>query len=322
MRNIDAMPKGPSPSLSMTGGNWLLLGLLALLWGSGFFFTTIAVEDIGPSTVVLIRVILAAGLLYAVIRMRGSRVPAGWASWRPFFVLGLVNTTLPFTLNAWSLTRIESGVAGILTATVPIFTVVVAHFATTDEHFSGAKIVGIGLGMVGVMLILGQDLVSLASGDGLGKLAVLVACLCYGIAGAYARSLKGVPPLHLAFGQLCTAAVFLTPFVAVVDRPWRTATWSTEAVLAVLVLTVFGSACAYLIYYRLLTTAGATNASLVAYLIPIVAVLLGASLLDERLVVQQVLGMALIIGGMAVIDGRLVKRLVNRHAHATTTAVD
>src|SRR5680860_1081077 len=97
MRNIPATPKGPSPSLSMTGGNWLLLGLLALLWGSGFFFTTIAVDDIGPPTVVLIRAALAAAILFAVIRLRGNPVPQGWSNWRPFFVLGLLNTTLPFT---------------------------------------------------------------------------------------------------------------------------------------------------------------------------------------------------------------------------------
>jgi len=304
----------------MTGGNWLWLGLLALLWGSGFFFTTIAVEDIGPPTVVLIRVILAAAILYAVIRFRGTSLPQGWATWRPFFVLGLLNATLPFTLNAWSLTRIDSGLAGILTATVPIFTVVVAHFATADEHFSVAKVVGSGLGMSGVLLILGQDLGSLASGGGLGKLAVLVSCLCYGLAGVYARSLKGIPPLNLAFGQLCTAAVLLTPFVALVDRPWQTSTWTTSAILSTLVLTVFGSACAYLIYYRLLAAAGATNASLVAYLIPVVAVLLGAAILDERFLVQQLLGMALIVGGMAVIDGRLVRRLANRGAPSPIAA--
>jgi len=304
----------------MTGGSWLLLGLLALLWGSGFFFTTIAVDDIGPPTVVLIRAALAAAILFAVIRLRGNPVPQGWSNWRPFFVLGLLNTTLPFTLNAWSLTRIDSGLAGILTATVPIFTVLVAHFATVDEHFSGAKVLGIGLGMVGVLLILGQDPGSIASGSGLGKLAVLLACLLYGIAAVYARSLKGIPPLNLAFGQLCTATILLTPFVAIVDRPWRTATWELDAILAVLVLTVFGSACAYLIFYQLLTTAGATNASLVTYLIPLVAVLLGATLLDERLHIQQLLGMILIIGGMAAIDGRLARRLANRGAQAPASA--
>lgn len=298
-----------STSLTMTGGNWLLLGLLALIWGSGFLLSKIAVEDIAPPTMVLIRVSLASALLYGVIRLRDSPLPRGWSQWRPLFVLGLLNTTLPFTLNSWGLTRIESGLAGILTATVPIFTVIVAHFATRDEHVTGVKVVGIAMGMAGVVAILGTDASSILTGSGLGKVAVLVACLLYGISAVYARSLAGVPPMTLALGQLCTAAVWLLPVVVIVDRPWRTATnWSPEAVLATLVLTVFGTAIGYLMFYRILTTAGATNASLVTYVIPIVAVLLGATLLDERLLAHQVLGMILIIGAMALVDGRLVRR--------------
>ena len=225
--------------------------------------------------------------------------------------MGLLNTTLPITLNAWGLTRIDTGLAGMLTATVPIFTVLVAHFATRDERFTGAKAAGIAVGMAGVLVILGTDLGSIATGSGLGKLALLLSGLLYGLAAVYARSLKDVPPMILTLGQLCTAAVWLLPVVVFADRPWRTAaTWSMDAVLAILVLSVFGTALGYLLFYRILTTAGATNASLVAYVIPVVAVLLGAVTLEERLLTHQVLGMILIIGAMAMVDGRLIKRFV------------
>ncbi len=310
MSNPAPSPTGPSPPPSMTGGNWTLLGMLSLIWGSGFLFSKIAVEDIGPPTMVLIRVSLGSLLLYAIIRLRGIPLPRGWTLWRPLFVLGLLNTTLPFTLNAWGLTRIDSGLAGILTATVPIFTVMIAHFATRDEHVTGAKATGIAVGIVGVVVILGTDLGSLATGSGPGKLAILLSSLLYGISAVYARSLKDIPPMILTLGQLCTAAIWLLPVVLIADRPWRTAaTWSLDAVLAILLLTVFGTVLAYLMFYRILTTAGATNASLVAYVIPVVAVALGALFLDERLHMYQVLGMILIIGAMALIDGRLVKRL-------------
>lgn len=226
------------------------------------------------------------------------------------FGLGLLNTTLPFTLNAWGLTRIETGLAGILTATVPIFTVLVAHVATRDDRLTGAKAAGIAAGMAGVVVILGTDLGSIATGGGLGKLAVLFSCLLYGVSAVYAQSLKEVPPMILALGQLATAAIWLLPVVVFADRPWRTAmTWSMDAVLAILVLSVFGTALGYLLFYRILTTAGATNASMVTYVIPVVAVLLGAVALEERLLTHQVLGMILIIGAMALVDGRLVRRL-------------
>jgi drug/metabolite transporter (DMT)-like permease len=296
---------------AMSGRGWMWLGLLSLIWGSGFLLTTIAVRDMPPATSILIRLVLATAVLAPLLRRRRLALPRGLRGWTPFLVLGLLNTTLPFTLNAWSLTRIDSGIAGILTATVPIFTVIVAHLATRDERATGAKVTGIGLGMAGVVLILGMDADALTSGSTAGKLAVLLASVLYGMGAVYARSLQGIPPLMLAFGQIVTSVLYLTPFVLVVDRPWEATTWGAGTLAAIVALGVFGSAAAYLIFYSLLTTSGAIAASLVAYLIPLVAVVLGVLFLDERLLGQHVAGMVLILSAMALIDGRLVQRLAN-----------
>jgi drug/metabolite transporter (DMT)-like permease len=315
MRSNASPSGGVTTSAPGIGGQgWYLLGLLSLIWGSGFAIATIAVRDIPPATVVFLRVLLATALLYPLLRRQGISLPRGWGAWVPFLALGLLNTALPFTLNAWSLTRIESGVAGILTATVPIVTVVVAHFLTEDERATGSSVAGVAIGLAGVVVIIGLDPDSLTSGSTLGKLAILLSSLFYGVSAVYARSLRGTPPLLLAVGQVGASAVFLAPLVLVVDQPWRTATWTPEAIVAVVTLGTMGSALAYVIFYRLLTSSGATAASLVTYLIPVVAVILGVLFLDERLKPQHLAGMALIAAGMVVLDGRLVRWVGRRRA--------
>lgn len=312
MSRSPAAPKDPIPALAMSGKSWLLLGVLSLIWGSGFLFTRIAVRDIPPATLIGVRVATSAVILYALIRARGVPMPAKtWQAWRPFWVMGLLNTALPFTLNAWGLIRIESGLAGILTATTPIFTVVTAHFATKDERFSPPVALGIGIGMVGAIAILGGDPASLGSGSGLAKLAVLAASLLYGVSGVFARSLRGTPPLIMTWAQMSTATVLLLPLV-VRDRPWETATWSSDALISTAVLTLVSTVTAYLLYFRILIQAGAVNASLVAYVIPGIAVLLGVTFLDETLLGQHVAGMALILAAMGLIDGRLARWLASR----------
>lgn len=296
----------------MTSRDWLMLLALSAVWGASYFFGKVAVEDIGPLTVVLGRVALAAAILFAVIRVRGIPIPTERADWRGFFVMGLLNSAIPYSLIFWGETRIDSGLAAILTATVPIFTVIVAHVWTVDEKLNPAKAAGIGLGMAGVVIIMGRDLGALGSGGGLAKLAIIGATISYAFSGIYGRRLKGKTPLMLAWGQMCAATVFLLPLVLLVDRPWRSATWEADAVLSVIALATLCTALAYMIFFRLLATVGATNTSLVTFLIPISSLILGTLFLDEQLVGVQLMGMLLIVGGMAVIDGRLLKRLHKR----------
>ena len=300
-------PARPPPMRAMHASDWLLLVLLSVLWGSATFFNKVAVRDIGPYTVVFVRVLLAAMLLYAVMRVRSCPLRVSWRDAKPFLLMGLFNSALPFTLIAWGVIHIDSGLAGILLATTPVFTVVLAHIATNDEKLSVAKAFGIGLGMAGVLLIMGGHVTSVSGGSGLAKLAILGAALCYGVSGVYGRTLRDRPPLTLAWGQLCVSAVILAPLVVIQDQPWETATWSRDATTSIIALAVLGSAMRYLVFYRLLATVGATNTSLVGFLIPASSLLLGFMVLDERLLAAQVAGVALIAVGLTVIDGRLFR---------------
>jgi len=303
----------PSTSLTITPRDWLLLVALATVWGASYFFGKVAVEDIGPLTVVFGRVVIAAAILYIVIRARGVAVPTHWAEWRDYFVMGAINSAVPYSLIFWGETRISSGLAAILTAMVPIFTVIVAHFLTTDERMTPGKVAGIALGMAGVVVIMGRDLGSLGSGSGLAKLAIVGATVSYAFSGIYGRRLKGRSPLVLAWGQMCAATVLMLPMVLFVDRPWDTAAWHLDAVLSVLALAVFSTAIAYMLFFRLLANVGATNTSLVTFLIPVSSLILGFAFLDEPLVLAQLAGMVLIASGMAVIDGRLARRVAARN---------
>lgn len=306
----------------MNSRDWLMLLALSAVWGASYFFGKVAVEDIGPLTVVLGRVAIAAAILYAVIRLRGIAIPVTREDWQGFFVMGLLNSAIPYSLIFWGETRIDSGLAAILTATVPIFTVIVAHFWTVDEKMNPAKAAGIGLGMAGVVIIMGRDLGAIGSGGGLAKLAIVGAAISYAFSGIYGRRLKGKTPLMLAWGQMCAAIVFLLPLVLVVDRPWSSATWTMDAVLSVIALATLCTALAYMIFFRLLATVGATNTSLVTFLIPVSSLILGTLFLDEELVLVQLLGMLLIIAGMAVIDGRLWKRFGQRRESYTDRPAD
>jgi len=298
----------PAPNLTMSTRDWLWLIGLAIIWGASYFFGKVAVEDIGPLTVAFGRVIVATAILYVVIRLRQIPIPRTRDDWIPFFAMGVLNSALPYSLIFWGVTSISSGLAAILTATVPIFTVIVAHFWTIDEKMSTAKAVGIGLGMAGVVVIMGRDLGAITSGSGLAKIAIVGASISYAFSGIYGRRLRGKSPLILAWGQMCAATVLMLPLVLFVDHPWSTAEWKMDAVLSVIALATLCTAIAYMIFFRMLATIGATNTSLVTFMIPASSILLGFVFLNEPLVAVQLLGMGLIIAGMAVIDGRLARR--------------
>ncbi len=311
MSRNDLPVKGPAPLRTMAGREWLLLGTLALIWGSGFFFTRIAVRDFTPATLIALRSGLSAIILYALLRNRRLATPdRTWDAWRPFVILGLINVAIPFTLNAWGLTRIESGLAGILTATVPLFTVVIAHLTTQDERLTPPIALGIGVGLCGVITILGLDVGSLLEGSGLAMLAIVGASAIYGVVGVYGRRIKGVPPLVMAWGQMSTATVMLLPLV-LLEQPWDSTTPSADGMLSLGALTL-STVVAYIIYFRLLAVVGAVATSLVAYVIPVIAVLLGVVFLDEHLEPHHFAGMALILAAMGLIDGRLVQWLTSR----------
>jgi len=305
---------------------WGLLGLLSLLWGGSFFFSKVALAELPPLTVVLVRVSIAAGALWLYLRLRGIPIPVDAGLWRAFFGMGLLNSLLPFTLIFWGQTFIGSGLASIINATTPIFAILVAHFLGRDEKLSLNKLAGLALGIAGVVVLLGGaiapgsggaiapgsgDAIAPGSGDALpGVLACLGAALCYGLANTYGRRFgrMGIDPALGAFGQIATTMVMALPLALLVDRPWRIAspgmaTWGALAGLALL-----STALAYIIYFRLIGTVGATNTSLVTMLVPVSAILLGVGILHERLSLPQIGGMLLVGMGLLALDGRVLRR--------------
>jgi drug/metabolite transporter (DMT)-like permease len=291
----------------MSAADWLLLIGLSLLWGGSFFFAKIAVLELPPLTVALGRVAIAAAILLTLARATGVALPASLSDWRPYALMGLLNNVIPFTLLFWGQTHIPSGLAAILNATTPLFTVLVAHVATADEKLTGARLAGLAAGLIGVVVMIGPDVLRDLGANVLAQLACLLAAISYAFAGVYGRRFRGEPTLRVAAGQLTASSVILVLPVALIDRPWMLPLPSHQAIMALVALAALSTALGYLIFFRILARAGATNVALVTFLIPVSAILLGTLVLGEQLAARHLAGMAAIALGLAAIDGRAVK---------------
>jgi drug/metabolite transporter (DMT)-like permease len=295
----------------MRATDWLLLFLLGMLWGGSFFFAAVALAELPPFTIVLSRVGIAAIVLWSLLPLLRQRMPRDAVSWRAFLVMGALNNAVPFSLIVWGQSHIASGLAAILNAMTPLFTVALAHVLTADERMTAGKVAGVIFGLVGVTVVVGPDALGGLGTGVLSELAVLGAALCYAAAGLYGRRFRrmGLPPLVTATGQVTAAAAMLLLPSLLLDRPWllpppSLATWG-----ALLGSALFCTALGYVVYFRLLASAGATNLLLVTFLIPVSAILLGALVLGEQLAARHFLGMAAIALGLAAIDGRMLARL-------------
>jgi drug/metabolite transporter (DMT)-like permease len=306
----------PQQVLVMGAREWILLLLLSSLWGGSFFFFKVLVAELPPFTVVLGRVGLAALLLNVFLLLRRDPMPTSPRLWSSFIAMGILNNVVPFTLIAWGEIRISSGLASILNATTPIFTVLAAHVLTHNEKINWNKGLGVLLGFLGVAAMIGPfALAGIGGSDLLGEIACLGAALTYGFAGIYGRRFKGIPPLKVATGQITGSTLVLLPVAALVDQPWTLPMPSAHAWEAWVGIAVFSTALAYMIYFRILAVAGATNLMLVTFLLPISALFLGVLFLGETITLQAIVGMALIGMGLAAIDGRLwaTVRRAGRH---------
>jgi drug/metabolite transporter (DMT)-like permease len=283
---------------------------MSVLWAGSFFFAAVALQALPPVTLVALRVGLAALMLGVVVRALGVALPRERTVWAAFFGMGLLNNVVPFCLIVWGQTHIASGLAAILNAMTPFVTVVVAHALTRDEPATRHGLAGVAIGLSGVVVMVGPDALGGLGADVLAQLAVLAATVSYAFAGVFGRRFKrlGVPPLAAATGQVTASALILLPVAVVVDQPWTLPLPGWPVWGAVLGIAALSTALGYVIYFRILASAGATNLLLVTFLIPITAILLGVLVLGERLDVRHLLGMALIGVGLAAIDGRLVKR--------------
>ncbi|GLQ07750.1 DMT family transporter [Sneathiella chinensis] len=304
----------PSPSTGMSLANWGLLLFLSVLWGGSFFFNGVAVQEVPVLSVVFARVFIAACALLLFLKIRGIAFPRDPALLKAFLLMGLINNLIPFSLIVAGQTQIGSGLAAILNATTPLFAAVVAHLATREpsERLTGQRIVGILFGIAGVALMIGPDIrsVGFSGPEVLGQLAILGAALSYGVAVVYGRRFgrAGLSPLVTATGQVSGSSLLLLLPVLLLDRPWTfIPSLSLHVGLSLAALALFSTAFAYILYFRLIHNAGATNASLVTLLVPASAVVLGILFLDEALTTLMVLGMGCIALGLLVIDGRIFR---------------
>ncbi|MDR5907770.1 DMT family transporter [Franzmannia qiaohouensis] len=295
-----------SVNSSMGMVEWLLLIALSVLWGGSFFFVEVAVDALGPLTIVALRVGLAAVALNVMVVAMGLSMPKDRKLWAAFLGMGFFNNMIPFSLIVWGQTHIASGLASILNASTPFFTVVAAHYLTRDERMTGGRLIGVLLGISGVAYMMGAEALEGLATNTLAQLAVLGAAISYAFAGIFGRRFRqlGCSPLVTASGQVTASTVVLIPLALLVERPWILPMPAVEVWWAVLGLALLSTALAYILYFRILATAGATNLLLVTFLIPVSAILLGTAVLGEQLEPQHVVGMALIGLGLAAIDGR------------------
>lgn len=296
----------------MTALEWGLLLLLSLLWGGSFFFVGVAVHALPPLTIVAVRVGIAAALLWATAGLTGLSARRVWRNRGALARLALLNNVLPFVLIVFGQTRLASGVAAILNASTPVITVLVAHVLTRDERLTPSRLAGALFGLGGVGAMIGPAVH--ADGELLAEFAVLAAAACYAVASIYGRRFRqmGLQPIDIATGQVSAAFVILSPIALVVDAPWTLPVPGMPAIASLLAIGSASTALAYVVYFRILAGAGATNVVLVTLLAPVTSVVLGALMLGESLSPKHVFGLGLIATGIALIDGRPLQHLRRR----------
>ncbi|KZN59781.1 hypothetical protein N478_26235 [Pseudoalteromonas luteoviolacea S4060-1] len=283
-----------------------MLICLSVLWGGSFFFVGVAVNSLPALTIVTLRVGIAAIVLWSIAGVFGLRPPKGLKVWVAFVVMGLLNNVIPFGLIVWGQTQIASGVASILNAATPMFTVMIAGILLPDEKPTPMKLIGVMIGFVGVAVMIGIPAL-IGENSLLAQLAIIGGTLSYAFAGVYGRRFKafGIKPLTTAAGQVTASTILLLPLTLLVDGMVDVTLISMWTWSAVIGLAVMSTAIAYVLYFKILELAGATNVLLVTLLVPVSAMLLGFLFLNESLDAIHLLGMGLIAIGLCVIDGRL-----------------
>lgn len=297
----------------MTKQTWGLLIILSVLWGASFLFVAIALPTYPPLTIVAFRVVSAAIVLHFVIYFSSVRWPTEKRFVVDITIMGLLNNVIPFALIAWGQLYVASGLASVFNAMTPIFTLVVAHYFIAEERLTGLKISGAAMGLVGVIVLIGYDALAGLSQNVTGQLAIVAAAVSYAFAGVWAKKRLGsYPPLTLATGQVTASAFILSAIALMVDGAVIWTNPHLDILLVLVALGIFSTALAYIIYFRILALAGASNLLLVTFLIPISAIAAGIVVLDESLKNQHIAGIICIAIGLALIDGRLFRRTAAR----------
>ena len=294
----------------MTSYEWGLLLLLSAIWGGSFYFFAILIKELPVFTIVFFRVFLAALVLWMVVFASGLKPPDSWPQWKNYFVMGLLNNVIPFSLIVWGESRVAPGLAAVLNATTPFFTVLVAHAFTANERLSWNRLGGAIVGLIGVAALVGFDSIKTLGSDLIFQLAIVLAALFYAISSVWAQRFSQMPPMINAASQTTASSVLLLPLMLLVDHPWSLPMPSMLAIYSQLGLALVCTAVAYILFFTILKRAGSTNISLVTFLVPVSAMILGAALLNEQITTGHILGMLVIGIGLALIDGRIPAKLL------------
>lgn len=292
--------------MKLDGKAWAMLIVLSCLWGGSFLFAKIAVDALPTFTLVALRVGLAAAALFVWLRVQGLAIPR--RIWFACLVMGFLNNIIPFGLNFWGQKELGVSAAAIVNSTTPLWTILLAHFATDDEKLTGLRLAGVLVGIAGVGLLIGPEALGGLGTASLSQLAFLAATFSYAIALMWARRFRGLPPVVPAAGQLIGSSVLAIPMALVIDKPWNLPLPSIEVIASVIALALASTALAYRIYFALMARNGAGNAALVTMLIPPSAMLMGWGVLGETPTLLSLGGFAVILLGLALVDGRLFRR--------------
>ncbi|GAB4277563.1 MAG: DMT family transporter [Candidatus Rifleibacteriota bacterium] len=286
--------------------DWFLLFVLSVIWGSSFIFIKIALREMTPFMIVFTRLILASVFLLLICKFRRLQFPTSAKSLLSLSFLGLINTVAPFFLISWSQQYIDTATASILNATSPIFVMILAQFFTEDEKLTANKFFGVLCGMAGIVVMVAPSMKDGFSIAKIGPIGVLCATFLYAVAGIYAKRFKEIPATMVSAISLLGGVIFMLPALIILDLP-KFYQLCFNTYLSITFLGIFCTAVAYLIYFRIISSSGATNALLVTLLIPVSTFVLSVSILNEKIKSDDIKGMILIFVGLIIIDGRIIK---------------
>jgi drug/metabolite transporter (DMT)-like permease len=300
-----------------TRTDWLLLLALGFMWGTSYVFIKLGVQTLPTFTLIAARLGIGLALLITVVAIAGEKLPREPRIYGHLVVMAVVNIVLPFALITTAERSVDSALAAVLNGAVPLFVIVLAALFLHDEPLTMNRLVGLGIGYLGVIVLVSRSLG--ASGSTLtGELALILSTVSYGAGAVYARrNMRGIPPMIPALFQVGFAFVIVSVIALFTEQPWKVM-WSSDAIIAVVWLGILGSGFAYLANFRLLARIGATRTSLVAYLLPIVGIVSGALMFGEVVDVRIVIGTILIIAGVALVNSRFgQRRLFGRNPPTT-----
>ena len=294
----------------MGPSEWVMLIILSAIWGGSFYFFAVIIKELPVFTIVFFRVFLASIALWAIVLLSNQKTPMSNTMWKNFFLMGFFNNVIPFSLIVWGETKVAPGLAAVLNATTPFFSVVVAHLATQNEKLTWNRMSGALVGLTGVAALVGFDAIKNLGVDLIFQLAIIGASISYGICTIFGRRLVGIPPLVSAASQTAASSLMLLPMMLIIDQPYNLPMPSLNVTVSLIALALICTALAYVIFFMIIKRAGMTNVTLVTLLVPVSAMILGAMFLNEQISARHYLGMVVIGVGLALIDGRIPSKLL------------